>query len=130
MLAQELIKENKIDSAKKVLDLCVDSIPTTTAPYDYFSFEMTQLYYEAKDYKKANDMATKIFKFYEDELRYYHTLDRENQSYYERDIQEFEGIMERLQYLAQMSNQTDQAKSLKDKIDVMIKGGIIQQQGQ
>jgi len=127
LLAQELIHENKMDSAKKVLNLCMDSIPETTAPYDYFSFEMSQLYYEAKDFKRANELAKKVFDLFEDDLRYYHTLDKENQTYYGRDMQECEGIMERLQYLAQMNNQNDVAKDFKGRIDGMAKAGIFQQ---
>ena len=130
LLAQELIHENKLDSAKKVLNLCLDSVPPTTAPYDYFSFEMDQLYYEAKDFKTANDLAKKIFNLFEQDLRYYHTLDRENQTYYGRDIQECEGILERLQYLAQMNNQADEAKDFKARIDVMSKAGVFQQMQQ
>jgi len=66
----------------------------------------------------------------EQDLRYYHTLDRENQTYYGRDIQECEGILERLQYLAQMNNQADEAKDFKARIDVMSKAGVFQQMQQ
>jgi len=127
LLAQALIKENKNDSAVKVLNLCMDSVPEATAPYDYFVFEMAQLYYGAKDLKKGGELSKKMFKVFEDDLKYYHTLDRDNLMYYGREVQECEGIMERLQYLAQANNQADLAKEFKDKIDGMIKTGVFQQ---
>jgi hypothetical protein len=39
----------------------------------------------------------------------------------------FEGIMARLQYIAQLNNQADVAKEFKDKIETMQKAGIFQQ---
>jgi hypothetical protein len=127
LLAQALIKENKDDSARKVLDLCADSIPEATVPYDYFSFEMCQLYYAARATQKAEPMAKRLFDTFESSLKYLHSLDRENLMYYGREVQECEAIMERLQYLAQMNGENDLSKNFKDRIDGLQKTGVFQQ---
>lgn len=128
LLAQALIEQNKTDSAVKVMNLCMDSIPAKTAPFDYWSFQLVEQYYETKDFKQANMYALQIFNQFESDLRYYRTLDKEYQAFYERDIEEFEGILERLQLLAEQSKQTDLANQLKNRVDAMVKTGIIDQQ--
>src|SRR6185312_11074546 len=43
-LAAQLARENKKDSAVKILDLVTDSIPEKTSPYDYFETLIVQDY--------------------------------------------------------------------------------------
>ena len=67
-LANALADENKKDSAIKVLNLCMDSIPEKSCPYDYEVKFMAQVYYKAGGYARANSISKKLFKTYEDEV--------------------------------------------------------------
>ncbi|HXB12701.1 MAG TPA: hypothetical protein VNZ45_11980, partial [Bacteroidia bacterium] len=126
ILAQALIKENKKDSAVKVLDKVMDSIPKSTCAYDYFTYMVINGYYEAGNATKANALSKSLFTDYEKGLRYYHTLEHDVQTYYGRDIEEMEAIVERLGYLAQVYNQADLSKDYKARLDALQKSGIIQ----
>jgi hypothetical protein len=46
-LAEELLIENKRDSALKVLDKCLEVMPDKTVPYNYFMTKIAELYYRA-----------------------------------------------------------------------------------
>ncbi|MBK6836878.1 MAG: DUF2723 domain-containing protein [Bacteroidetes bacterium] len=46
-LAEELMNENKKDSAIKVLDKCVEEMPDKTIHYNYFMTKIAELYYRA-----------------------------------------------------------------------------------
>jgi len=124
-LAAELNRENKRDSAIKVLDLVTDSIPATNSPYDYFETFIVQGYYDAHAYDKANKIAKQLFNTYENWLEYYKTLDPENQKYYNGQIQEDTSILENLAYLAKASGQMDLDKEFEARLDKMHQHGVL-----
>ena len=63
-LARALIAENKIDSAIKVLDRCVEVFPEENVPYDASAQYMAILYFQLGEKEKARKIATSISSYY------------------------------------------------------------------
>jgi hypothetical protein len=63
-LANALISENKIDSAIRVLDRCVEVFPEENVPYDFSAQYMTSLYYTVGENDKGQRIATSIIDNY------------------------------------------------------------------
>ncbi len=89
------LSEGKKDSAIAVLNKCVEVMPDSTVPYNYFMTKIAELYYRAagdfnqqdtvgfSDIEKANNkeligkanaIAERIADIYQDNLRYYISL--------------------------------------------------------
>jgi hypothetical protein len=85
-LMEQLIKEGKIDKAKKVIDLAI-----TKTPIDYYGYYLTLEpfvggYYKTGEKQKARDLITKLTAKYKDNLRYYSTFNSSDQSFMATDI--------------------------------------------
>ena len=59
-LANALIEENKTQSAKKVLDKCMDLFPNEIISYDYLLISIIEDYYKIKEFKVANNIALQL----------------------------------------------------------------------
>ena len=85
-LMELLIKEGKIDKAKKIIDLAI-----TKTPIDYYGYYLTLEpfvggYYKTGEKQKARDLITKLTAKYKDNLRYYSTFNSSDQSFMATDI--------------------------------------------
>jgi hypothetical protein len=115
-LAQALVTENKYDSAYKVLNLLVDSIPKENCPYSSVMIIANYAYYEIAKIDKANALSKELFSENESKLAYYCTLPALSQQYYKSDIEQMELVVQRLSYLAQLYQQTDLAKDYNERL--------------
>ncbi|MCB8994566.1 MAG: hypothetical protein H6538_03050 [Bacteroidales bacterium] len=61
LLAQELLEENKRDSALKVLDFSRARLHSENLGYNYFSIPMIEMYYKLGQIALANNMAEEVF---------------------------------------------------------------------
>jgi hypothetical protein len=59
-LAEALVKERKIDSAKMVLDRCIEVMPEENVPYDFSIFPIASLYYSLGEIEKAKYITGKM----------------------------------------------------------------------
>lgn len=124
-LAAELNRENKRDSAIKVLDLVSDSIPEKTSPYDYFETFIVQDYYDAHAYAKANKIAQEMFNSFENWMEYFKTLAPENQAYYQSERQEDLSILENLVLMSKSGGQMDLYKDFQARLNKLHAQGVI-----
>ncbi len=69
--AQALIQEGKLDSAKQVLDKCIEELPNNQIPFDYFMLPIINAYYQINDTATGDSVATLTAKNYIEELRYF-----------------------------------------------------------
>ena len=78
-LAQELILENKHDSAKKVLDYAMTLMPGEKVPLNYFIHPMIESYYQLNDAgkEKAEKLINNLYNIYGTELEYYFSFPTE-----------------------------------------------------
>jgi hypothetical protein len=75
-LAEELIAEEKPDSAKMVLAKCLQLMPDEIVPYDIFTLSMIDSYFKLKDPEKALEMINILKENAYNELNYYVSLDK------------------------------------------------------
>jgi len=83
-LAEELLKENKKDSAVQVLDRIMELAPNAKIPYDLFVPPITEAYYNCGQKEKANDIVKEHLDLITEELVYYFSVDadlRQNLDY-------------------------------------------------
>lgn len=73
-LAEQLINENKTDSAVKVLDRCFKVLPAEQVPLNLWSLPLIEQYYRASQSTKANDLSEKLYTNISDEIKYYFKL--------------------------------------------------------
>jgi hypothetical protein len=70
-LAEELLQINKRESAKVVLDKCIELMPNERIPYGYFMLTVANAYYTLNEFEKANDVLSKIEQNAFETARYY-----------------------------------------------------------
>jgi len=87
-LADELIRQNKPDSARIALEKCLEVIPDTVVPYNVYNVLIVEGLYKIGDSEKATDLAQKIRDNVYDELDYYMSLGQRYYNYllYEKQL--------------------------------------------
>ncbi len=73
-LAEALVKENKIDSAKVVLNKCLEVMPIDRIPLNYWALPLVEQFYNVKLIDKANTLVDKLLTTTDEELKYYFRL--------------------------------------------------------
>jgi hypothetical protein len=69
-LADELIREGKQDSARKVLDRCMEVMPDKVVPMNFFMTSIIEGYYKLGDTIKANALTKRLFTLFDGDLGY------------------------------------------------------------
>ena len=69
-LADELIREGKQDSARKVLDRCVEVMPEKVVPMNYFMTSIIAGYYKLGDMNKAGAITERLYTQVDEDLAY------------------------------------------------------------
>jgi len=70
-LANALEAEGKKDSAVKVLDRCMEVMPESSVPYDYFVLLIAESYYNAGATAKANKIMARLITLFEQDIVYF-----------------------------------------------------------
>ena len=79
-LMDQLIKEGKIDKAKKVIDLAMDKLPVDKFGYYSLLEPFTNGYYQVGEKAKAQQLIDKLIGKYKESLNYYSKMSPEDQS--------------------------------------------------
>jgi len=74
-LAFKLIKEEKNDSARKVINRSMELFPKERVPYGYFSVQIPEVYYRLGNIEEGNRITREIADIYISELDYYFSLE-------------------------------------------------------
>ena len=69
--ALALYQEGKMDSAKVVLDKCLEELPDNQIAFDYFMIPIIQDYYDIKDFDTGDSVAILTAKNYIEQLNYF-----------------------------------------------------------
>ncbi len=115
-LAQALLDENKTDSAVAIADRYLEIFPNEKFPYDRFTTAFTEVYYEAGQIDKANELVSTIANNFMAEIAYYDAQRTSIASYYQED-REIAMIM--LQRLA-LSARAYEQQAVADEINGFI----------
>jgi hypothetical protein len=104
-LSQALIREGKTDSARIVIDLCLEKMPDSKVPYDYFSLPAAEGLYRLGDTDRANEIARNLASAKSEELAYLF-------SFPDKDLKELDLHMQEalftLNRLAEMTGESGQ----------------------
>jgi len=104
-LADALISEGKPDSAKKVLDRCLEVMPETVVAYDFFTMPLISAYYKTGETARANSLAEKLNKNVTEDLEYFFSFPDKDLKLMDLSIQEGVFTMQRLSQVTKEAGQ-------------------------
>jgi hypothetical protein len=114
-LANALFEEGKIDSARKVLDKCIELTPNKRVPFNMSILPIIQTYYSIKDTEKANDVLGVYLNELDQELTYFKDLQMFDPAKFQLIANDFQMDMSALYNLFSLTN-TFQQKEMSEKI--------------
>jgi hypothetical protein len=117
-LAGTLFEEGKKDSARKVIERCMEVMPERNVPYDGAMYFVVQTWFSIGGGEKCNVLAKRMFDIYERELMYLYGLKKDVPS---RDVagpaRQAASILQSLEQLCEQYKQADLAKDFKTRFD-------------
>jgi hypothetical protein len=119
VLAGALAEEGKLDSAKQVLDECMNHMPDESIPYNAGITPVIQGYFSVGDTATALSMVEKYEQKLESELDYYKLLSRSNKSRFSRTGPDFLAAVRDINALRSIClgyGETDAARRLEEKL--------------
>jgi hypothetical protein len=97
-LMEQLINEGKSEKAKKIIDLAMQKMPLQYYGYYTMLEPFAGGYYEVKEKQKARALLTQLMQKYQENLKYYNTLDAygQNALYSDivTDIERYRGLLQ------------------------------------
>ncbi|MCX6252059.1 MAG: DUF2723 domain-containing protein [Bacteroidetes bacterium] len=106
-LANALINEGKKDSAKRVLDRCLEVMPENIIPSNYFMASIADGYYRIGETKKADEMAERLYKLMNEDLAYIFSFPDKDLQNSDASAQEDLMTMQRLAMVARDNKQRE-----------------------
>jgi hypothetical protein len=115
-LAADLIRENKRDSAKAVLDKCLQILPDAVIPYNVFSLSLIDSYFKLGDTLTANAIINTLLENTVDDLDYFASLGKkyENHLMYEKQVAFY--VLDDIRRQAYINNQGALSAEMEEKI--------------
>jgi hypothetical protein len=121
VLSGALRDEGKLDSAKMVLDECMQHMPEETVPYNAGITPIIQGYFGVGDTATALNMVEKYEQKLETELEYYKVLSRANKSRFNKTGNDFLAAVRDINALRSMClgyGEIDAAQRLEEKLSL------------
>jgi hypothetical protein len=87
-LASQLVKEGETEKARKVLDKCMEVLPETVIPYDFFSVALVENYLKVGAADQGLKIAARLKSNTEQELAYYFSFNGQDLKDLDMHIQE------------------------------------------
>jgi Protein O-mannosyl-transferase TMEM260-like len=119
-LANDLVTENKIDSAKNVLARCAEILPHEKDAFDFFDVPFVEALFRAKEIDKAIDLIDKMVYVAEDDLNYYFSLPSRYSGGVDTEKQMALALINQLMNITKRYGQLDKSKELDDKLNSYI----------
>lgn len=115
-LAEALLAEGKNDSARKVLDRCMELFPSSRVPHNFFSLPLIEMFYRTNQPDKAGSVVTDLLKTLSEELHYYYRLNQKfpNEADYERRLDFY--LLSELDALTRKYDQKDLNKKIQEEL--------------
>lgn len=115
-LANSLSMEGKKDSAIKVLDRCLEELPSQSIPYNYSAMSLVDAYFRAGNIEKGKKLNQELFNQYKRDLIFYSGLNKKLAKYTEDDPKMAYTVVTRLSQLARVHKQTEQSDAFDREI--------------
>ncbi|MCK4662563.1 MAG: DUF2723 domain-containing protein [Bacteroidales bacterium] len=116
-LAEQLIIEGKIDSAKNVMNKCMSLLSHEKEPFNYFDTPFIESLYKANETEKANQLVEKMVETADDDLNYYLSLPKKYSSQIDNEKRMAIALIQRLTEITGRYKQTELNKKLEEKIN-------------
>jgi hypothetical protein len=131
-LAEALVREQKLDSAKTVLNYCQYVFPQSNVPYNIFMIKFPEVYYASGDRESAQFLIGEIINVYEQELKYnVSEVARDRDPGSKRASQQALAVLYELERIAKFYKDDESAKKVKDKMNslqpLLSQSGALQQ---
>lgn len=121
-LANALNDEGDKEKAKATLDKCMEVMPVESIPYNYSTYTLVDAYYNIGDEEsiaKAIEISRGMWDFYEKEMDYYCSLEREEVNRLDNEPKLALTVMRNLVALAQLNKQQEFYAELNEKYQKM-----------
>ena len=115
-LANQLLLENKKDSAEKVLDRSLEIMPKYNFKYDLFTLDMIEIYYKLGAKEKANTIVADFAKTSMEELNYYFSIPPKFISSLDYELRLTIHYLQRLNDFARRYGDQELAKSIENSL--------------
>ena len=80
-LAEALVKEGKQDSARRVMERCLELFPDEKVPFDFYMLSLVENYYRLNDIEKAEEIANGILENTYQDVEYLLSLEHKYADY-------------------------------------------------
>lgn len=118
-LAQALLDENKIDSAKAVADKYRAIFLNEKFPYDMYTIPYAEVYYEAGALKEGNEMVMTIANNYLADIAWYDNQPAHIAEYFQENRQQAMAMLQRLSMMARLYDQEEVRQQIDSSIRVL-----------
>ncbi|MDR3327166.1 MAG: DUF2723 domain-containing protein [Prevotellaceae bacterium] len=117
-LAESLIRENKMEQAKQVLDKGMKEVPETAIPYDWGMITFVDSYFKAGEAQKAEDLLNKVVHNVEQNIQYVISLPVNKQDFVSREnsLRNNMGILQQITMICN-DNKSAMYEQVKQKFD-------------
>ena len=115
-LALALMREGKRDKAKKALDKCMEVMPDKTVPYDIFSLQISNIYFQLGEDSTAMQILTVLKQRTEEELEYYAKFSDTQKKNIRNDIRTSMGIYQEILRIANMYKKESIKEGMEEKL--------------
>jgi hypothetical protein len=112
-LAEELVKEGELEKAVTVADRCIELMPNSRIPYNYFNVPIAEIYYKAGQAEKANAIIEVLFEKSRQELNFYFQLSNEKFSPIKNEARKSLALLQEIGRVVVNNNQ----KELQERIE-------------
>jgi hypothetical protein len=109
-LANCLILEGKKDSARRVLDRCMEAMPGNTIPMNFFVVPIAEGYYKVGEKEKADQIAEKLYTLINDDLVYLFSFSDDDLKEADLELQQDITTMQRLSMVTKDNNREQLAQ--------------------
>ncbi|MPM21485.1 hypothetical protein SDC9_67929 [bioreactor metagenome] len=102
----------KKQKAVAVLDRCMEVLPESAVPYNYFVLPVAEAYYRAGEMEKGNTIMSRLVDLYDSDLAYYFSLDKRRSEQVNFDKRQALYILQRIMVLSQQLKQDELYKKV------------------
>jgi hypothetical protein len=99
-LSDELIEEGKIDSARIVMNTCLEAMPDESIPYNYFIAPIAEGFYKIGDVEKGNELSNQLIEIFDEQLAYYFEFPKKLAAKYDFEKQQNLALLQRVGQIA------------------------------
>ncbi len=120
-LADALITEDKKDSAKVVMDLCIRALPDRSVPYNYFVMPIAEGYYKIGDMAKGNEIYTRMIDILNEQLNYYFAFQDDMKDKYSFEKEQNLAMLQKLMQVSTRFKQAEISEKAEEAFDIYYK---------